>query len=534
MVIVIVAITACSEACKNECESAYDAYTTITIADTPAYVTPIVFEETDRIVRSLRGFASTAQVDGRQYFFEDDNDYNNTLLVHKTESLIQELLMIEPFRHSGLRINFASDIERYRLAGAEVTTSFDNSNVDTIGWIAHAMSLYRIPLWLSVGVEAVVRGDLGFFEPYGDVLDSFGDLYFAPAVWGSTENRQAVTTAYYFVRFLQENDDLDTLLELYNDNENITANRLAAGWFYDFNGGVMDTIFEVRLTGGHSPGSYLISVSPEKISPDIGHIHFIFYEFSEVMTREDMEEYLDFVEDAFRFNESFYAGFGIATYDMDLRINLHYTDSLVGGMVGGGRDLLELFNFGVRPISIVAAHEFSHVFTHVFRLPTHPILDEGLATWLGFFHYASYHQQNGLSLSMSEGSDLMIAYEVFAMFPYENISAAVLNRILEDYDMGLYLDFTTYWHLNFGDEQIVAWIESGMFQSTSAWNWPRPAWVTYFAAGSFMGYLINNYGKEQYAMLEGFDNFEYVYSMSVDDMVAEWKVHLSDTMAAFR
>lgn len=531
-------LAACSNTYENGYGSEHDDYNTYT-AGTPmtVHVTPIVFEETDHIVRSLRGFASTTQVDGRQYFFEDDNDYHNTLLVYKTESLIQELLTIAPFRHSSLRINFAPDVSRYRLAGSEVTTSLDNNNVDTIGWIAHAMSVYRIPLWLSVGVEAVVREDLGLFEPQGNISNNFGDFDFVPAAWGSTDHRDALNTAYYFVRFLQENNYLDTLLELYGDNEHLIADKRAVEWFYDFSGGVMDTLFEVRLGDSSHPNGYLVRVSSDVLPSGIGHIHFMFYEFSENMTREVIKEHVSFIKDAFHFAENFYDGFGIPRHNaIDIRFNMTYTTT--GGPSGWVLgSLVEIRNVGTRPRSQAIAHEMAHVFTPVFGLPTHPIFDEGLANLVGFLQYADYLNRKGLSFARPEGSIWQIAYRygLIEAVKHKNIiSTAEMNRIWEDNNIGLFMDIIVYWLQNFGDDPAVTnWIRTDRFRHITS-TWPSPYLNTYTSAYSFVRYLIGTHGKERYSLLEGFENFEYVYGKSLDDMVAEWKVYLSDTMAAFR
>ncbi|MCL2855840.1 MAG: hypothetical protein FWE21_09525 [Defluviitaleaceae bacterium] len=140
------------------------------------------------------------------------------------------------------RLRIHSSPYDYIFTHTEVSLNFENG--DTFGWLTHQLSRGRLPMWLSVGLEAHVKGQLGIFVPTNHNFAKgthFSDLSFMPGTWRTAERAAAIDMAYNFISNLAKMGLLAELVALYQDGETQQANYKAENHFYNHFGWHINT-----------------------------------------------------------------------------------------------------------------------------------------------------------------------------------------------------------------------------------------------------------------------------------------------------
>jgi len=202
--------------------------------DANVYV-EIIFEEPDAQA-IIRGAVKTAQINTRRYLFPTYEEERNREFILRTEEVVQALANFIR-TDNVLRIIYEEDASAFNMGFNQVHIIQDSIN--TYGFIANALSFGRLPMWLAIGLEAVARGNIQEYP-----LDMLSDIYFAPFLWDSQKQRNAVSTAYKFTNHLLTYGYFEEIVLLYmtSDADNIAyANSLSEELFYQFSGFDMDT-----------------------------------------------------------------------------------------------------------------------------------------------------------------------------------------------------------------------------------------------------------------------------------------------------
>ncbi|MCL1994742.1 MAG: hypothetical protein FWG63_00885, partial [Defluviitaleaceae bacterium] len=423
------------------------------------------------------------------------------------------------------------------LGVSGVSMHFDNPN--TIGWLAHLMSIQRLPVWFCVGIEAVARTEAGLLYISQDGFlttdEPFGDLVFTPVKWNSLEQEQAINNAYHFVRFLINNGRLTELLNAYAEQgRNLDeANRLAEYLFYDFSGEFMDTTFSLNFV---RTNRYNINTTTY-----FGEVYFVFDDFYQSISPDRIREIADLKEYATLFAMNIHDPFGVLDMShVRFRTNMYYYRSLRNDAHGWAEsngtaitvNWIEELSF-VR-FNEVLAHEISHALTRQLGMPVLPELDEGLAAIVDDLfatHMLSkrYGQFTPYIMAGCCVEPSMYLFEdIFKdIFKDEYIVADIRQTIQDEQDFIRLQNLLIYWHFNFNDyERNLGSITQPVHPHRVAISL-SPYISTFGLAGAFVHYLLNTYGAEAYVQFAS-STFEEAYGITIHEMIDRWKLHISD------
>ena len=488
---------------------------------------PIVFSEAG-VAMALHGYTTVSQIGTMSFYFKYDDYKVNSYFIHTTKELLStiENYIILPRHPLRLRLT-DGDITNYAFDPLNLAI-YSHSDKNTLGWVVNFMFSGRIPVWLSVGIEAVAKSDMGLFMPdYYTITvpDHFGDLLFNPGFWGTEINKNAINIAYHFVRYLIEINELESLIEEYLRLQNgwDQANVLASQMFYNYFAYELDTAIVLDYmstisTSAHN--GYRLTI------PSYLNVYnFIFSCFSQY--RENIMNYIYALDTETLFVINWYSQFiDFEFTPINVNVFARTINPQFGGLADFSGNLINIYQFWVGAgMHGIMAHEVSHAINgQINRQPIAP-LDEGLANVLMFqFFESEYNETYMFFLTVNYIQD---------NFGSDHRRMELLtNTWLRDMDM----HFRAYYRLNHTDYVHGG----GPFGTGSNGNigfvvrYTNPnaeyhiaAINTYTTALSFVHYLITTYGAEYYMQVHwDVNNFENVYGKTIFELIEEWRSFL--------
>ncbi|MCL2854528.1 MAG: hypothetical protein FWE21_02795 [Defluviitaleaceae bacterium] len=276
-------------------------------------VVDIEFNNANPIMARITNYAVTAQIGNRAYFFHDA-DEAATEFVNIAEAIILQLENYIAIPYFRLQIYNTPNPKNYRFSHVEISVNFDNN--DTFGWLANQLSRNHLPMWLSVGLEAYVKTNLGIFAPTDSSFLSgthFSDLSFAPNMQRTTERNIAINMAYDFTSHLSESDILLDLVALYQTGHTYQANEKASRHFYNHFGWHMHTAM-INMVN-----------STIAITSGVDVITFFFNCLSDIPHINDIANYIEYIRNAIDFTVDFMAQF--TDFEAgDIRVDIYYDE----------------------------------------------------------------------------------------------------------------------------------------------------------------------------------------------------------------
>jgi len=533
VVLVYLFFRAPSEKCAtqtptNSCENAFPESEDATIKEdiNPLPTISAIFEET-ALSAQQRGFKKTTSIGHRRYFFPNQDIESNYAFVVATEQIINEVKNIFPSTTELREINriyLASNRDEYRfeLRPILLYLSIRHDCLDNIGWLTHAKSEQRLPMWLSVGIEAVARSRIGLYSQsqINAFSENFGDLLFTPINWGATEHVNAVASSYSFVKFLDAYGYLPKIINYYMAHNQQSARALSSSAFYRFVGKYGPTTHYLHFD---AEGGYAFNTGT-----DMAFYSFVFDSIYEYIEFERIMNYVNFMDDGIRVAVGWYKEF-YDFYFTPIEVNIFYNP---------GRGLgfayypwrIHLYNLRRFPPHSIS-HEASHLLTTLISNDYDKIFtpfDEGLAFYLMAKH--------GIYDRFNHGFQLQYRYYA-TMHHIDSMSGgfygveAIVRELLSNSDF-------------IGLDHFFAYLVLGQYIEGLClvpWFWTRASRVmygqyesigdisTFQTAASFVAYLIEEYGAKAYMQVH-FDvsSFEYVYGVSICEMIDSWKLFLSN------
>ncbi|MCL2378813.1 MAG: hypothetical protein FWC77_06780 [Defluviitaleaceae bacterium] len=495
--------------------------------DYDEYLPPgINFAEPSARDRIRHAAEMTAQAGRRTYMFlAPDEEYNMALAVQFEDIayIFSNFLVLDMH----LPVVFTQDQRHYRISatpGEELI--FNPNDPATYGWFIYAMAMGRIPMWLSVGMEMSVRG-IGFDYPLAGLCDT----YFAPFSWGTAGHRQAVSTAYHFVNYLIENDYLSDMVLEYLTGDREVADLLASFRFSLFSGYYLDTFFSLEFHGtGYNitASTYFADYSFEFPS----FIYEIFWRAGwdsqrEVLDIDDMDRArllrsVSFVDDTINFVKNWFKEYT----DLVFEPIATHIPMMFG--TGAGADV-GWMNFPINMIAVAAAHEVSHVLSFAVGGGDFKPFEEGLAMKIGALH--RLYDKDGYAwryqMWTGEVETAISFYYEHGIFESYAVAEAVREFLISDFE--LYDMFTHF--LAYVAHSIPEFQADPHFRR---WYENYAKIQSYITSGSFVRYLVDRYGAEKYMQVHVDVNlFEYVYGVTLDEMILEWMEFLSANAEAF-
>ena len=484
---------------------------------------PIIFSEVG-VAMALHGYAITAQIETMSFYFRYDDYELNSYFIHTTKELMASIENYITLPRHPLRIRLTDgNIANYAIEPLYLAI-YSHSDKNTLGWVVNFMFSGRIPVWLSAGIEAVAKSDIGLYTPdYHSVsMYNFGDLLFAPSYWGTEINNNAINTSYHFVRHLIKANELERLIEKYLspqygwDEANILVRQL----FYSYFGSdlVTSTVLNyvnVRPNSVHT--TYSLTVSSE-----LNVYNFVFSCFSQY--RKNIMRYVEALDTETLFAINWYSEFIDFKFSpINVNVFAYVTaNPRVGGWADPRGNLIHIYQFwyGAGGIGVIA-HEVSHSINgQIGKLPIAP-LDEGLADTLRIKFFAS---------------DYVETYMFILTMDYLKDDPSRLELATDIRLRELNMHFRAYYRLNHTDYVRGGGPFGGGFNGEIGFvsRYKNPdseghiaAINTYSTALSFVYYLIMTYGAENYMQVHwDIDNFESVYNRTICEAIEEWRSFL--------
>ena len=426
----------------------------------------IEFSETNAFIRRTTAYTNMAQVGRRTYFFSEDDVVVNTQFINTVESIIDRLGDFIEIPYAQLRIRHTLEPQDFHFSATEVSLNFND--IHTFGWLTHILSRGELPMWLSAGLEAYVKADLGLFAPmeYTGMSD---DLEFLPSGLGTDHHAKAISNAYHMVAEMSRNNLLGHKL-LYADE--------------------------------YLRNSLNLLNSTVVVVDDFGNsFHFFFDETANIISLSDIEYYVEYMQNAINFTVDFMSGFKEFQVT-PLRTYVHYEIQAWGGGYDG-HGHIEIF--GIRAISVMT-HEVVHAIIISMIGGERPLLsfEEGFAEYVRLSFNKSQHFYHQLPFGAAEAGEY----------------AAILIREFYNSKYNYIDHFIAYYRLTNIDYAVIG----------AGFPPPRlcPSGIdainAYDTATSFVLWLIQNHGIDAFmSVLWDADNFVNVYYKDIYGMVDEWR-----------
>jgi len=494
-------------------------------SESEEFVTPeITFVEPTNLARELHGTQMMAIAGVRRYQFPIyDEAYNLTLVSHFENVVYMFSDFFDTDRHmQTVMTQYAEHYAVRTVMGENLIINPDDPA--TYGWFVYSKVLGSIPMWLSVGMEMTARG-LDFDYP----IRGLSDIYFAPFSWGTTEHRQAISTAHHFVNHLIERSYLTHIVNLYMTEDWYSINLYVAEHFYLFSGYSFDTFFNLCFSGS----SYALTAYTEMAVyifefpnfhnqiewPDDEALQFLKNLYSvDDIDKTSLLRVITFVDDAIMFVKIWHSQFTdfdfvpIRTY-----IQMEFTFTASASF--------DVMRIPINTLSISTAHEVAHVIGAAIGdgfafMP----FEEGLAQTLQFLF--NIHDKDNFGWAYQFWPLWVEAfipyYYDIGVFESYVVADAVRNFLLKDYEhYANFQHFLAYTALN-----TPRLRDSPHFRR---WTGGTPTEIHSYATSlSFIRYLLDTHGAESYLQVH-FDEsiFEYVYGVTLYAMVQEWMEFLS-------
>ena len=499
---------------------------------------------------------TTATTQLRGFFFSMDaleigetgNDF-----VAETEGLISEIMDIFPpaIRFTDIdRINVITNRELFRAGSVfspwEEGVTISRHSQHTMGWLAHTKSGNRLPMWLSVGIEAIARCNLylygNFFNNIGTInnacpnctivapppdsviWDSFGDSLFAPVSWGRAAQTDGIGIAYRFTRFLIEEGYFAGLVSYYMDENWAAGERLSTMAYYRFTGRPGLTPYRLIIT---QEPDYAYAIA---VQTDMAAYRFIFDSFNQGLEFQLFSAYVDYMDDGILFAVGWYRNW----VDFDfypIEVNVFYRQSKQNFYAEAHYPwLINIYEIGNFPPTSIS-HEASHLLT-TRVLHDHGYIftpfDEGLAFAVMAYHGIHDRPNHGFEYQFRRGRESVSTWRLNQKMGRNG--ASVIRNILGDFDIiGLFHIYAYLEHRGYiNGINLNFWSRTDM----TAMQYADIYIIgTFGRAASFVLYLIETYGADAYMQVH-FDlaRFEYVYGVQLYEKIDSWIVFLEGVM----
>jgi len=445
-----------------------------------------------RPIPRLLGYALDYRIENRRYYFSTADEYINESFVNATEALINEISDIVALPEE--RTTLLMSLSRFGIYEFDVTFPLNHNDINTIGWLTNKLSLHNFPMWLSVGIESIARHNIGLDCHVKDKIihdiipANFGDFLFSPPFWGTDEQAQVIFTAHRFVGFLQENELLNELAELYLAEDLLAAHEAAEAHFYDFaNKSMMANFFlELGYDGHRShPQGYSIRKSTKW-----GNYVFIFGAFRYGILFEDMMHYIDYIENATQFVVSWFSDY--FEFDFEPIDHLIYRDFRVNP---------EREAIGFAPWELNEIHYAKQS--------------------LHFPYFAAHEVVHRIDISIGGHSNFLPFVEGLAYLLNNYFDESSLERFGRHHGRAYELLISEdYGYRPIGpeyNERNVIFVPELNSRITST---------------SFVQYLVETYGAEKYFQVHwDVGRFETVYGITLDGMILRWRDFLIEYAA---
>jgi len=489
MIIIIVIPTACNSNVAKVAES-----------DIQETVSRIEFADTDPLTARITNYTTTTRVGRRTYLFRDNDDVNNANFINKVEDIISEVENFIDVPYFQLRVHHTTNPQDLRFSATEVSLNFNDLN--TFGWLTHILSRGELPVWLSVGLEAYIKSDLGLFAPTQidlTSLDYFGDIPFAPKNWGTTENYVAINIAYSLINHLLENDLLSDV---------IAQPSNASSHFYDHFGRHMNTSLSLDffyMIGGYSIVTF----------DHLATYNFIFDCFTSTTTVQNIRAYVDYLSAATSFTIDLMANFRDFEA-MPLSFNIWYDadSSFLSGRYMFNHNINIYMDWGMTAFLYTVAHEVSHSVVYSMIGIPNPIipLSEGFANVTSILFNKSEYSQ---------------CYHLFSMLEINRLGIESIRELFElEWSYGVH--FPAHRRLTRENYSVegVGFGSRGKGIGFSEYMNPIN---TYITATSFVIWLIDGYGLDSFMeVFWNVGNFYGVYGRDVGGMIEQWRGFLDE------
>ena len=544
--------------------------------------------------------SDTATAQWRSFFFSSGaiGEVGNEFVI-TTDRLIIEIINMLPstatFENID-RVNVITNRELVRAGSVfspwEDGVTITRCGQNTMGWLTHAISGSRLPMWLSVGIEAVARCNLSRYarlsnnlvvtgdahpncstnallhenaadggqctfagvanhSRYGSshdiaIIESFGDLLFVP-VWGragQARQAEAISMAYHFTRFLIDEGYFADLVEYYMDENRAAAESLSAAAFYSFAGSssLSDNLDTTRVARqGYSTNAsmahhrLIISQGPDyayaiAIQTDMAAYRFVFDSFNQGLAPSIFSAYVDYMDDGILFAVEWYR----AWVDFDfypMEVYVFYRQSERNFYAEAIYPwLINIYEIGNFPPTSIS-HEASHLLT-TRVLHDHGYIftpfDEGLAFAIMAYHGIHDRFNHGFEYQFRRGREPISTWRLNRMVGRNG--APVVRNIVDEFDIiGLFHMYAYLEHGGYIDGiSLNFWSHTDRLARQYA---DIDSIGTFGKAASFVLYLIEAYGAEAYMQVH-FDlaRFEYVYGAKLHKRIESWLVFLRDFM----
>jgi len=460
------------------------------------------------------------------------------------ELLLAELDALGVLTDRHVQISRAYSESDFAISHSNVVLDFDNPS--TFGWVATATTRGELPMWLTVGIEAVARCNVGLFVPTAapNFLPAFADLSFQPAEWGSRMHMQSIDLAYHFVRQMLTNGDLAQLIELYSDifGADEEANALAEELFAIFSGHTarLDTAFRMRIfeRNENVEGNVISAAYVIDFYTEMARHRLVFEDFEQQFATPILITRLQFANDSIRFAYDWWrlgSDFEMERIDVYMIyaprtrvaaglewseiVRYHVAEMLPMDMtsdawyiVARRNGLLPLYGPFVSGARLAVQNEFLSwdwsnrglVYTHFMHSFD---ADEMIEPWADYVY-----------VFFGDADVALIAARNFLDTGYRIITTEI--------------HFNVYWAVNV----------SGYFSDDPTYDeigWLLGAW---WGAGSLVAFLLDNYGADNFQQLRGawptrsvedfsrleFPAFEEVYGITFSEVLGLWLEFVED------
>jgi len=480
----------------------------------------------------------------RQYFFIIDDYAANSALLSDWEQIISKISELIDFQTIPLEIYFYDDASEFQRFDNGRNIFINPYSTNSIGQLPSRLNDARLPIWLYAGLEAVARLYIGLEAQNLDFqgLDSvsmadFGDISFIPATWNTDEHIQAIATAHNFVSYLAETGNLEELALLYSAQETYLANRLAARLYYEFTGNLMDTTLRLHFNGNLS----FVGQEPRNVAynyrisahTNFGNYHFLFLPHSDTLGIYAIRSYVKYFDNITQFVKNFFANFTDFTqFDFDsIDTFIIYDGSTLSPVDANLVDnWIRMFNLGAFPPSAFA-HEITHFisfWSQGNRLGAIEF-EEGLAMAMERYHdiYDRFGHGKGYQWKIENRRFIFGSYidALREIFGDADVADVAWNSLMTDFDS-----------IGLAHMMAYNWLHNRNYEARAAQLGAEIAEIgTHPTAGSFVLYLIENYGAQSYMRVHlGQDSFESIYGTTIYEMIARWRIFLDEFILTLR
>jgi len=480
----------------------------------------------------LSDMQSVAIADVRRYHFPTNNDAYNLALASQFEGVVY---MFSEFFDTNrpLQTIITQDVDGYSLRGTiGQNLVFNPDDPTTYGWFVYSMTLGYLPMWLSSGMEMVARGiELDYS------LSALCEMYFAPFSWYSVEHRQALSTAYHFVAYLIESDQLTDIVNLYMTGDRRNADMHAAEQFYLFSGYNLDTFFSLSFSGSafniyaNTDMAIYTFELPEFHNqiewPDTEFMQFIrtLYDVDD-LDKTKILRVIEYMDDTIMFVKNWYSQ--AVSFDFEpIRTSIPMMTG-IWPRSGDGE-----MTIPINLLSTLTVHFATRIINNMIDSdPIFPPFEEGVAQILQYLH--GLHDRNNIGWAYQYWpillEDVIIYLYEMGVFESATIANAILDFLLRDYE-----SYTVWYHFLANETFTMSARMRSSIVDFRPWTGGHPIEIhSLVTSRSFVQYLIDTYGIDSYLQVH-FDVslFEYVYGVTIQEMTEKWMEFVGVTAEEF-